>query len=448
MGSREHSSCVDPNQGWLYSPAFPPSWRRASLYSLAQWTNGLAFREFHFSDSGKPVIKIAEIKNGLSGQTNYTRQSFDPEHAVSTGDMLFAWSGQPETSIDVYWWRGPEGWLNQHIFRVSPAPDCDAKFFYFLLKYLKPHFVAIARNKQTTGLGHVTVRDLRAMTVGVPDANTQRAIASILGALDDKIELNRRMNETLEAMARAIFKSWFVDFDPVRRNIARRQGDPLPASAARFADLDALFPDAFQDSPLGEIPKGWEVGTVGDIGENPRRTVKPQDVAEGTPYIGLEHMPKRCISLSEWGRAESVSSGKSRFDRGDILFGKLRPYFHKVGVAPVNGVCSTDILVITPMTPEWFGLLLFTVSSDEFVACTDGASTGTKMPRTNWGDMATYQIALPPRRLTNHFNGSALAVVERIRANIHESASISSVRDALLPKLLSGEVRVSVGVPA
>ncbi|WP_293716279.1 restriction endonuclease subunit S, partial [Thiolapillus sp.] len=192
-------------------PYFPDHWKRCPLYSLAQWVNGLAFRNIQFSDSGLPVIKIAEIKGGISGQTKFTRQTFDDAVRVRYGDLLFSWSGQPETSIDAFWWRGPEGWLNQHIFRVTPTEGIDPVFFYYLLRYLKPNFVGIARNKQTTGLGHITKRDLENLEAAYPRLPEQRAIAHILGTLDDKIELNRQMAQTLESIARAIFKSWFVD---------------------------------------------------------------------------------------------------------------------------------------------------------------------------------------------------------------------------------------------
>ena len=130
-----------------------------------------------------------------------------------------------KTSIDAFWWRGVEGWLNQHIFRIIPITEVDTTFFFYLLRYLKPNFVAIARNKQTTGLGHVTRRDLENIEAGLPDNSEQRAIAHILGSLDDKIELNRRMNETLEAMAQALFKSWFVDFDPVHAKATLKRHD-------------------------------------------------------------------------------------------------------------------------------------------------------------------------------------------------------------------------------
>src|SRR5438445_4522365 len=134
-------------------------------------------------------------------------------------------------------------------------------------------------------------------------------------------------------------------------------------------------------SELGEIPIGWCVGNIGEIAENPRRGILPPETKQGTPYIGLEHMPRRSIALSEWGDASKTVSNKFQFLKGEILFGKLRPYFHKVGVAAVNGVCSTDILVITPKSPEWYGLVLGHVSSDDFVDYADAASTGTKMPR-------------------------------------------------------------------
>ena len=255
---------IHSGENWLYRPQFPDHWERRPLYSLAQWVNGLAFRNIQFSTAGMPVIKIAEIKGGISDQTKFTKQSFDESVRIRPGDLLFSWSGQPETSIDVFWWHGPVGWLNQHIFRVTTDPRVDETFFYYLLRYLKPNFVGIARNKQTTGLGHVTKRDLQSIEVSLPPLPEQRAIAHVLGTLDDKIELNRRMNETLEEMARALFKSWFVDFDPVRAKMEGRwrRGESLTGLPAELYDL---FPDRLVGSELGEIPEGWEVKALGEL---------------------------------------------------------------------------------------------------------------------------------------------------------------------------------------
>ena len=264
----------------------------------------------------------------------------------------------------------------------------------------------------------------------------REAIGYLLGALDDKIELNRKMNQTLEEMARAIFKSWFVDFDPVRAKAAGQKPSGLKPEIA------ALFPDSFEPSELGEIPKGWRVGTLGDVAVQSRRGAKPEKIDPNTPYIALEHMPRRSIALSEWGTADGLESNKFEFKKDEILFGKLRPYFHKVGVAPVDGVCSTDIVVMTPRRQGWFGFVLGHVASAEFVEYTNAGSTGTKMPRTSWTDMTRYQVVLPPEPMAAKFSKMTQPSVDRIVASIHESRTLAALRDTLLPKLISGELRV------
>ena len=272
----------------------------------------------------------------------------------------------------------------------------------------------------------------------IPSRSEQRAIAQILGTLDDKIELNRRMNETLEAVARALFKDWFVDFGPVRAK-AEGRGPVLPQSLAD------LFPARLVHSDLGEIPEGWEMGALDDVAEHRRRSVRSSQIDPETPYIALEHMPKRCIALSNWTTSESVESNKFKIKQGDILFGKLRPYFHKVGVAPTDGICSTDIVVIRPKQRVSFGFVLGHVSSLEFVNYTDAGSMGTRMPRTNWKEMARYALVLPPVRIAKSFDMLTRPSVERIIANIHESRMLAAVRDILLPQLISGELRIEDG---
>jgi type I restriction enzyme S subunit len=278
---------------------------------------------------------------------------------------------------------------------------------------------------------------IKSIPLQLPPLSEQKAIASVLGALDDKIELNGQMNTTLEAIARALFQSWFVDFEPVRAKLDGRKPSNLDAATA------APFPDSFQDSELGPIPSGWAVGRVGDIATNPRRTIEPDEIPANTPYIGLENMPRRSVALGEWQEASRIASGKSRFNMGEILFGKLRPYFHKVGVAPFDGVCSTDILVLAPKSAEWSGFLLGHASSDELVQFADLASTGTKMPRTNWGDISSFKVAVPPKLIAAAFTRQIEPILARLRAHVFESRTLASLRDALLPKLLNGDLSVA-----
>ena len=415
-------------------------WETASLGELCDFRAGSVFKpdlqgqtcgEFPFvkvSDMNLPAnaVRIQDANNWISAADlrKLRAKPFPP------GTVIFAKIGEAlrqnrlrqvarETAVD----NNMMG-ATPRINRINP------RFFYYALSRFD--FSDIA---QGTALPYLTVGSLSTLTLDVPPPKEQRAIAHILGTLDDKIELNRRMNATLEAMARALFKSWFVDFDPVR---AKAEGKD-PSLPQPLADL---FPDSFEDSELDEIPKGWRVGSLGDVAEHPRRSIQPSGIKPTTPYIALEHMPKRCIALAEWDAADGLESNKFEFKTGEILFGKLRPYFHKVGVAPLDGVCSTDIVVLTPRTQEWFGFVLGHVSSDAFVEHTNAGSTGTKMPRTSWGDMARYAVVIPPENVAKAFTSQIRDSVNHIIASIHASRTLAALRDTLLPKLVSGELRM------
>jgi type I restriction enzyme S subunit len=309
--------------------------------------------------------------------------------------------------------------LAQRLITLRGKPSIiDNTFLKFLMQSSDIQDQLRARASGTTVLG-IKQSELRKVNLTLPPLSEQHAIAHILGTLDDKIELNRRMNETLEAMARALFKSWFVDFEPVRAKAERRDTGLAP-------EIADLFPDSFEDTELGEVPKDWSVGTLGDVANNQRRGIQPDAIVPETPYIGLEHMPRRCIALSDWGQPDALESNKYEFKRGEMLFGKLRPYFH--------------IVVITPKNQELFGFVLGHISSNEFVEYTNAGSTGTKMPRTNWNDMVKFAVVIPPITLAARYTEMIQPMIDRISVNIHESRSLAAQRDTLLPKLLSGEL--------
>jgi len=437
------------SKSWLYHPAFPEHWERRPLYSLARWVNGLAFRDIQFGPTGRPVIKIAEIKGGISGQTKFTEQVFHDAVHVRAGDLLFSWSGQPETSIDVFWWRGVDGWLNQHSFRVTPAEGIDPTFFFYLLRYLKPSFIGIARNKQTTGLGHVTKRDLENIEAAYPGLPEQRAIAHTLGTLDDKIELNRRMNETLGAMARALFKSWFVDFDPVRAKAEGRD----PALPQPLADL---FPDSFEDSELGEIPKGWELGTLGILGE----LAIGGDWGEDEAFAGaveasclrgvdLEHLrqsghasaPRRWFKLSSLER-------RALDDRDVLVAGS--------GAGPTGRplwMCSDLLQALGPCVYSNFckrircGTAAKAVYLDAWLHGMRESGeiwehvNGTSVPNLDGNSLlAGKEIPLPPVSLLDRYHDFVRPIWQELYAG--QNRTLAALRNTLLPKLISGELRV------
>jgi len=148
----------------------PEGWNWCSLYDLAKYVNGAAFRNAHFTneEGALPIVKIAELKSGVTDQTKFTKAMLDDKYRIDNGEILLSWSGNPDTSIDTFVWCGGAAWLNQHIFRVLPHQEIEKYFIFYLLKYLRPIFAEIARNKQTTGLGHFTIQDMKQLMIAYP----------------------------------------------------------------------------------------------------------------------------------------------------------------------------------------------------------------------------------------------------------------------------------------
>jgi type I restriction enzyme S subunit len=416
--------------------------RGAAFIQTGPFGSQLHSHEYRLA--GTPVIPTEAIGRRRIENVDLPKVDSDvvtrlARHRLVAGDILFARRGAQATGSSAIVSKSLEGALcgtGAILLRTEDPKQVDPTFLSFALsapsamQWLRDHAVGAVMPNLNTDV-------IRRLAIPLPPLREQLTIASILSALDDKIELNRKMNETLEAMARALFRSWFVDFDPVRAKAAGKSG--MDAETAK------LFPSKFVQSELGEVPEGWSTGTLGDVAEHPRRGVQPDQITPGTAYIALEHMPRHCIALSDWGIANDLESNKFEFRKGEILFGKLRPYFHKVGVTPVGGVCSTDIVVVCPKVGSCFGLVLGHVSSTEFVEYTNAGSTGTKMPRTSWNEMARYEIAIPPEEVAATFDRKVRQWTERIVSNIHETRALAAMRDALLPKLLSGDLKVKAG---
>ena len=273
----------------------------------------------------------------------------------------------------------------------------------------------------------------------VPPLHEQRAIAHILGILDDKIELNRRMNETLEALARALFKSWFVDFDPVR---AKMQGGDtgLPQ------DIADLFPDRLVDSELGEMPEGWEVATLAErIEVNPRRPLRKGQAA---PYLPMANMPTRG-HMPDSVAVRPFGSGM-RFANGDTLVARITPCLENGKTAYVDfladgeiGWGSTEYIVLRPRPPlpnQFAYCLARSAGFREFaIQNMSGTSGRQRVPPTA---VRGFSMVVPPRRLAALFGEVAEPLFERAGNGGRESRTLAALRDILLPKLISGEIRV------
>ena len=324
---------------------------------------------------------------------------------------------------------------NQGFRSLIVKPEFDHEFLYYWLKVNK---TKLERHASGSTFKELSGTALKNIAIRLPTSKAeQRAIAHILGSLDDKIELNQQMAQTLESIARAIFKSWFVDFDPVKAKMEGKQPEGMSEEVA------ALFPDKFVESKLGMIPEGWASGKFSDISENIRINIRKDAINPNDCYIGLEHIPRKSLFLNNWGIGADVTSNKHRFLRYDLLFGKLRPYFHKIIIAPFNGICSTDILVIRSLEPHWYSLMTLGLSQKSVVDNVTNQSEGTRMPRTNWNQVGSQPIVIPSKKVAIAFDALILPMLQRVVEMAHENRHLSELRDTQLPRLISGKIRVN-----
>lgn len=364
--------------------------QRYSLFSLANWKNGLAFKNINFSESGKPIIKIAELNNGISENTARTNGRYDSNVSITKGDLLFAWSGNPETSIDVYRYKLEDGWLNQHIFKVTPDNNLvDENYFYYLLKYLKPTFKKIASNKQTTGLGHVTLADLKLITVCLHSLVTQRKIASILSALDNKIELNNQISENLEGQAKSLYEEHFQ---------REQKGDTKTL-------------DEFCDIFTGR--------------KNANASVENGQYAFFT--CAPEVLPINSFIYD--GAAIIVSGNGAYTGRTRFYSGKFDLYQRTYACTLKEGVEKSYIYSL-----YWF--VKFNLSKK-----IGGGTRGSAIPYIVMNDLAKFEFKFNSNQF-DEYSPLFKEMVEKQMQIEKENKRLAELRDTLLPKLMTGEIDV------
>ncbi|MDD4136292.1 MAG: restriction endonuclease subunit S [Methanoregula sp.] len=425
-----HNSRTAPNRS---------GWKKSSLGDFFRIKHGYAFKGEFFSNLGEFVLLTPgnfQIDGGLKlkgEKETYYSGNFPQDFILNKGDLIVAMTDLKQSapilgSAAVI----PESGIFLHNQRLGKIIDLKEKelhkkFLYFLFNSFNVRS-QIKGSATGTTVRHTAPERIYSVNIDLPPIRTQRKIASTLSVYDDLIENNTRRIKIIEEMAQAIYREWFVNF--------------------RYPGHEDV---RMVESELGLVPEGWEIRKIGDIAEEVRRNVEPNMVHPDTPYFGLEHIPRKSIALSEWGVAKDVQSTKHQFFKGEILFGKIRPYFHKVGVAPVDGVCSSDAIVIRPKKPEYFGLVLFCVSSEDFVSQATQTSQGTKMPRANWNVLVNYPVVIPPKALLDEFNNIASGTVDLVITKIFQNANLRRTRDLLVPKLISGEIEVSgldIEIPA
>lgn len=332
---------------------------------------------------------------------------------------------------------------NQAVAIVRPNPDLIfPRFLYYVLRDSKRIQLAQSRVVQSVQ-ANFSLGELSAVELPLPPQEEQRAIAHILGTLDDRIELNRRTNETLEAMARALFKAWFVDFEPVRAKMEGRwqRGQSLPGLPAHLYDL---FPDRLVESELGEIPEGWRLTSLADFSSlNPEswtKRTRPQEIL----YVDL--------SNTKWGRVESVTKyeaadAPSRAQRVlrplDTIVGTVRPGNGSYAlISDENLTGSTGFAVLRPLRREYSEFVYLAATGRENIERLSNLADGGAYPAVRPEIVSATQVPRTGEEVINEFSRQVSSMLAGIASNERSSRPLAQLRDTLLPKLISGELRV------
>ncbi len=461
-------------------------WETYRLEELCEFINGFAFKSTDyvppFSDTIE-VFRMGYIERG-GGFKEDNSPVFVPrkygrnleKYFLHPGDVTIAMTDMKDRVAilgNTAWIRDAGRFVvNQRVgcMRVKRPDLLEPRFLYFYSNW-SPH-VDYLRSRANSGVQvNLSTSAIKESELTVPPLAEQKAIAAVLGALDDKIELNRRMNATLEAMARALFQSWFVDFLPVRANMDRstQTGDPLPASAGQAgvrAKLDlparsaqaggrppaaldpataALFPEHFAHGEHDMLPVGWRLAAIDKVCAINAWTLGKNDDLETLEYVEISEVSRGNIAnIATYPRGEEPSRARRRLRHGDTVLSTVRPdrgsYFLALN-PPENRVASTGFAVLTPTKVPWSFLhaaLTQPEVSDHLGQMADGGAYPAVRPEI----IGAMQVALPNEpKILEAFHRTCAPLFEQAEANRTQSRTLATLRDTLLPKLLSGEIR-------
>ena len=426
----------------VQGPASRVGWLDVSLGDCATLTKGLSYKSAFLNEDGPDLLGLGQFVPGggakLDGGRTYSGEYRDKDVArpgdvliamtdlTQRGDVLGSPLMVPRTVGDFCLFTLDAG-------KLEPRKGLDPQFLYYTLRSKDFRGFAAAHATGTT-VRRVRPADVLSYEFRLPPLEEQRAIARVLGALDDKIELNRRMSETLEEMARALFRSWFVDFEPVR---AKAKGRPsgLPP------DLDALFPASFEASELGEIPAGWEVRSLDEIA-----TFTNGLALQRFPPEGDEWLPVIKIAEMKRGYTARTSKASTSIDPryivedGDLLFswsGSLELVLWTHG----RGALNQHLFKVTSDEfPRWFYSGWTRKHLDDFRGIAAGKAT--TMGHIQRHHLTDAKVVVPPTGLVVSGDKHLADLVRRRVGLAVQSRDLAKQRDTLLPRLVSGESRV------
>lgn len=322
-------------------------------------------------------------------------------------------------------------YVSDNAIIAKTKENFDPYYGYYVLKNKK-------LNRLSHGSGQPLINQDTLNGLSTPSLSKQQELscAELLSSIDKKIELNKKKNKTLEEIAKTLFKSWFIDFDLVR---AKAEGRPTGLSK----EISDLFPDSFEDSELGEIPKGWQIIRLKDLAKEVGKKIKKGRETKEKPYVPIDEISSEQLFLSQYKSGDEANSSLVSFLKDDILFGAMRPYFHKVCIAPFDGTTRTTCLVLNSIDKCYSSFLIFFLFQKSTIDYATQNSTGSTMPYIKWQNyLENLKLCLPPKEIGLEFKEFTSPILKKFQQHIFETRNLSNMRDTLLPKLISGELKI------
>lgn len=393
--------------------------------SLSDW------KEYKIADlveiifsGGTPNTKVNEYWNGSlpwlsSGETknryiNSTEKTITESGAQNSstrlalsGDVVMASAGQGYTRGQVSF-LNIDTFINQSVIAIRANEKVlDKKFLFYNLSSRYEELRAISDSNSIRG--SITTKMVKSMNIRIPDLNTQRAIANVLSSIDDKIETSKQINHHLEQMAQAIFKSWFVDFEPFG----------------------------------GKMPNDWTIGKLSDVLKLIKNGINDKD-KQKLPYVPIDILPMHSLSLNSYKSNDEAKSSLITFKKNDILLGAMRVYFHRVCISPFTGITRSTCFVLRPFNKIYLEYCLLTCNLKSSIEYAQSTSKGSTMPYAVWENgLAELKIPIPTEKVIKNFSKIVSPLIKTLQDSIYEIENLQNLRDTLLPKLLSGEISVN-----
>ena len=419
-------------------------WSTAEIGSFAKLRSGYSFKSADWKGEGTPVIKISNVKAGRivvdgCGFVDEAVAACAKDWYTKPGDVLIAMTGYVGEVALVQ--LGERYLINQRVGRfefVSDSPVDGAFFFYVLQEpEFRQRIEGLARGSAQPNLSSADAHKLK---VPVPPLVVQQGIASTLASLDDRIALLRETNATLEAIAQALFKSWFVDFDPVR---AKQQG---LAPAGVDDSTAALFPDRFEESVSGLVPQGWQGGTLDDLADLNSQSWSGRHHPERVRYLDLANVKDNEVAtVTEFAFDEAPSRARRVLRSGDTIVGTVRPgnrsfaFIHE----PVPDLtASTGFAVLSPTVVDNTAFVYLSATQDASIDHLSHIADGGAYPAVRPDVVSALACVVPSAEILRAFNAVACPLLVKVSANQRQAQTLATLRDTLLPRLISGQLRL------